>query len=469
MDDHFGNQILQGLFKNSDDGFIVVDRSGVVQEINEQYSSLFVKDRSEIIGKPIENTISTTSMYDVMENQLADKHTDVYMHPYNDSDIKRSTEIHVAATRFCIYDDDGNVIGAAAQMKFHDQADKVAQKYKELELQYYKDVYQDSVFRKSGFENLLGSDPRMEQIKSIGMRAAKTDFPVLITGETGTGKEVIAKSIHLASDRKDKPFVAVNCGAIPEDLLESELFGYENGAFTGARKGGKPGKIELANEGTFFLDEIGDMPLQMQVKLLRVLQEREIEHIGGNRPIPVDVRILSATRRNLFEMMANGTFREDLFYRLAVVNIQTVPLRECPGDILLHAFHHLSRLNQQYRTEVTFSEAAKQCLLMHSWPGNVRELQNVISGAYAMCDGSVIRTDNLPQQIAKLAGPGLKDERDENKEDSRSLKDRMQDYEKALIQETLNKCGGNMAEAARVLKLERSLLYKKMNKYGMRG
>jgi len=468
MESEFSSKVLQSLFKNSDDGFIVIDENGIVLDINEQYSSIFAKDRAEIIGHPIEETISTTSMYNVLENRLTDSHTDVYMQPYSDKDLRMPSEIRIASTRFCIFDEQGDVIGAAAQMKFHDRAEEIASKYKELELSYYKDVYNEHLFQRSGFDNLIGEDPRMQHIKRMGRRAAATSFPVLITGETGTGKEVLAKSIHLASDRKDKPFVAVNCGAIPADLLESELFGYESGAFTGAKKGGKPGKIELANGGTFFLDEIGDMPLAMQVKLLRVLQEHEIEHIGGSKPIPVDVRILSATRRNLFEMMTAGTFREDLYYRLAVVNIQTIPLRQCPGDILLHAYHHLGRLNQQYHTEVTLSETAKQCLLQHTWPGNVRELQNVLSGAYAMCDGSVITPDALPQQIARYASAAQDAGDSEQDAAPCSLREKMQRYEQAFIREALGKCGGSMTEAAKLLQIERSLLYKKMDKYGMR-
>ena len=366
-------------------------------------------------------------------------------------------------------------------MKFPDRAEEVSRKYREAELNYYKESYQDNVFSKSGFENMLGNDIKVVRVRKMGMKAAQSDFPVLITGETGTGKEVMAKSIHLAGSRRDKPFVAINCGAIPENLLESELFGYESGAFTGAKKGGKPGKFEQADGGTIFLDEIGDMPLHMQVKLLRVLQEGEIDRVGGTHPIPVDVRVLSATRRNLVQMMAEGTFREDLFYRLAVVNLQTVPLRECPRDILLHCFHHLTRLNRQYRTQISLSESAKYCLLHHTWPGNIRELQNVISSAYAMCEGELIEPENLPQRIAQLApwsissggasagqtGPGTGGESGKDGDDL-SLKEKLNNYERILIREALDAGNGNMAAAARRLKIERSLLYKKMEKLGMK-
>ena len=211
-----------------------------------------------------------------------------------------------------------------------------------------------------------------------GLKVAKTDFSVLITGETGTGKELIAKSIHIESNRANEPIVCVNCGAIPMELMESEMFGYEEGAFTSARKGGKVGKFQLANHGTLFLDEIGDLPLPLQVKLLRVLQEHEIERVGGTKPIPVDVRIIAATRKNLQQMMEEGTFRADLYYRLAVVTIDTIPLREHPDDIMLYANMFLQQLNLKFKTNVIFSSSAKRCLLKYNWPGNVRELDNVI-------------------------------------------------------------------------------------------
>ena len=232
----------------------------------------------------------------------------------------------------------------------------------EVETDTVKQEYGERMKKENGFENFKGNDPKIRHIRELGQRIARTDFPVLITGETGTGKEVIARAIHMESGRSEEPFVAINCGAIPAELLESELFGYEGGSFTGAKRQGKIGKFEMANKGTFFLDEIGDMPLHMQVKLLRVLQEHEIERVGGSGPIPIDVRILSATRMNLMEMVQAGTFREDLYYRLAVVNIQTVALRACPEDIILHALDYLDELNRQYKTHVDLSDGARRCL-----------------------------------------------------------------------------------------------------------
>lgn len=472
MNDHFRSLLLKSLFENSDDGFIVVDKNGIVLDINEQYAQMFVKDIDEIIGHPIEETITTTSMYEVLRSRTGDRRSDVHMQNYYYGDVRLSKEVHVASKRFCIFDENQDLLGAAAQMKFVDHTQNIDRKYKELEQSYYEQAYNEELFKKSGFDNMIGNDPAMLHLKSMGIRASQIDFPVLITGETGTGKELMAKSIHLASSRKDMPFIAVNCGAIPDNLLESELFGYEEGAFTGARKSGKPGKFELANGGTFFLDEIGDMPLAMQVKLLRVLQEQEVERIGGSQPIPLDVRIISATRQDLPAMIAAGTFREDLFYRLAVVNLQTVPLRDCPNDILHHAYHHLNRLNRKFKSEVILSELAKQCLQLHKWPGNIRELQNVISSAYAMCDNNMIEPENLPQMIANALPENLRRKplspAEQDPHPGACLKEKMNAYELRLIEDALSQAEGNMTDAAKLLGIERSLLYKKMNKYGIR-
>ena len=268
-----------------------------------------------------------------------------------------------------------------------------------------------------------------------------------------------AKAIHAESPRRDGPFICVNCGAIPDNLLESELFGYEEGAFTGAKKGGKPGKFQLANHGTLFLDEIGDMPLPLQVKILRALQEREIEKVGGGAPMPVDVRVISATRQDLPKMMAEGSFREDLYYRLAVINMETVPLRERPGDILLHANYYLDELNKKYKTKIILSDPVKCCLRQYNWPGNVRELQNVITGAYASCDNLMVEPADLPAKITALHkyDPGLRRQ-------SSRLADTMDAYESAVIREALCRNGQNVKAAAEELGVERSLLYKKMKR-----
>ena len=374
----------------------------------------------------------------------------------------------------------------------------------EVETDTVKQEYGERMKKENGFENFKGNDPKIRHIRELGQRIARTDFPVLITGETGTGKEVIARAIHMESGRSEEPFVAINCGAIPAELLESELFGYEGGSFTGAKRQGKIGKFEMANKGTFFLDEIGDMPLYMQVKLLRVLQEHEIERVGGSGPIPIDVRILSATRMNLMEMVQAGTFREDLYYRLAVVNIQTVALRACPEDIILHALDYLDELNRQYKTHVDLSDGARRCLKAHSWPGNVRELENVMQKAVLFSKNGWIQVDlhrerehvffgsdsavgeqelwSDPQRPLVLTPQSTKAQQPRSTEVKlpqsaetqlplRTEFRTLEEMERAYIEEVLAHCGGKISGkggAAEILGMKRTTLISRMEKLGIR-
>ena len=285
---------------------------------------------------------------------------------------------------------------------------------------------------------------------------------MLLTGETGTGKEVFANAIHNASDRRDKPMISINCAAIPGELLESELFGYEEGSFTGAKKGGKKGKIELANEGTLFLDEIGDMPLSMQAKLLRVLQEKEIEKIGGYKTIPVDIRIIAATRKNLEEMIEQGLFREDLYYRLTEINIEMPPLRKRKSDIPILAKHFLDRLNREYKSSIILSKEVLECFEGYMWPGNIRELDNVIKSAYASCDSFRIKLIDLPSKM--VASHRVSEE---SRDETKRLAGLMEEYEKNIITEELRKYSWNCKKAADELGIHKSLLYKKIAKYGI--
>lgn len=252
----------------------------------------------------------------------------------------------------------------------------------------------------TGSGEIRGSSPQIQEVRSLIQRVAPSDSSVLIRGETGTGKELCARAVHAASPRSAGPFVAINCGAIPEPLLESELFGYDDGAFTGARRGGKMGKFQLAEGGTLFLDEIGDMPLHLQVKLLRALQDRRVERVGGTRPIPIDVRIIAATNRNLEELLAIGAFREDLYYRLNVIPIQMPTLRERKEDILPLARHFLTVYNSKLGKRVTgFTPEAEDLIQRHLWPGNARELSNVIEYAVNLQEGSLVTVSSLPQRV----------------------------------------------------------------------
>ena len=460
-EDHRCRLIFEEFLDKTEDGFIVVDQDGIITDINQNYCDFLAKDRKNLLGKPIGSVITTTSMYDVLaKRHRGDGSQGVYIQPYCAGETRDATEAYAVANRFCIFDEDGQLIGAAAHMKFRQRAMDTAKEIAELELKYYKEAYQNNISGFGGFQGLIGKDPKLLELKRLGIQAAKTDFPVLITGETGTGKEVFAKAIHLESERREGPFIAINCGAIPDNLLESELFGYEEGAFTGAKRGGKPGKFQLANGGTLFLDEIGDMPFPLQVKLLRVLQDAQVERVGGESPIHVDVRIVAATRQDLQTMMKAGTFREDLYYRLAVINIEMIPLRDRPMDILLHANCYLSELNRKYRTSIILSDRVKKCLRAYSWPGNVRELQNVLAGAYASCDKVIIDLENLPIKVSSPSrGTGMEPELQGGR-----LSDAVSAYEAKMIRNSLQRNGQNVRAAAEELGIERSFLYRKMKR-----
>jgi len=280
-------------------------------------------------------------------------------------------------------------------------------------------------------------------------------------GESGTGKELFARAIHQAGSRRSGPFVQLNCAAIPENLLESELFGYEEGAFTGALKGGKPGKFELANGGTIFLDEIGDMPLAMQAKVLRVLQQKSLERVGGTEENRVDVRVVAATNRNLKEMLSQAQFRLDLYYRLAVIKLQIPPLRERGHDIILLAEYILKKLNLKYGLHLEgLDQKVAKMMLYYSWPGNIRELENVLEFACNMVEKG-------ERQIMVQHLPGDFSSGGDNLKSPLSLEMNLAAAEKTALMKALELSGGNKQEAARILDIHRSGLYQKLKKYDL--
>jgi DNA-binding NtrC family response regulator len=317
------------------------------------------------------------------------------------------------------------------------------------------------------FEKIIGQSPPVQALYRTIHRVAKTDSTVLVTGESGTGKELIANAIHYSSDRHDKPFVPINCGAIPEELLESELFGHERGAFTGALKDRK-GRFELANLGTVFLDEIGEMSQKLQVKLLRFLQEKKFERVGGSRVIQVDVGIIAATNKDLERAVAEGEFREDLFYRLNVIPIHVPPLREREGDIPLLMHHFLRRHCSDKEIPLKrVSKEALEAMEKYKWPGNVRELENLIERLVILTDGEEITLDDLPlrirQALPKKSAPYPQVPLEITKEGI-DLKKTLDDLENRLIMDALKKSGGVKNKAAQMLGLNRTTLIEKMKK-----
>ncbi len=312
------------------------------------------------------------------------------------------------------------------------------------------------------FGEIVGASEKMKSVFEKIEKVAKSDSSVLIYGESGTGKELVARAIHLQSARNERPFVKVNCGALAEGVLESELFGHEKGSFTGAIKR-KLGRFELADKGTIFLDEIGDIPPTTQVKLLRVLQEREFERVGGEETITVDVRFISATNKNLMAMVKEGKFREDLFYRLQVIPIELPPLRERKEDIPMLVEHFLKKkAGQLNKKQPRISNSALQELIFYRWPGNVRELENVIERAVVLCEGDEIGLNDLPILLADPSKTTLSLTRDDV-----PLTEALEDLERQLIGRALEKSKGVKTEAARILGLKTSALYYKLEKYNM--
>lgn len=451
---NLNREIFEQLSSMTDDGFIVVDRAGNVIHINEKYCNFLGTTEEEALGKSILNIIPNSMMLDVMEKKYCEE---CVIQTYI---LGKEAEKGAIVSRSYVEDENGNVIAGVAQVKFRIQTLDVAQKLMKnyVELKYYREEYVKNNKLNLSFKTMVGDSDSFMKVKKIGIKASKTNFPVFLSGSTGTGKEVLAKAIHLNSDRKNHPMVSINCGAVPENLLESELFGYEEGAFTGAKKGGKKGKFLIASGGTLFLDEIGDMPLGMQVKLLRVLQENEIDPVGSIHSIPINVRIIAATKKNIEKMVELGEFREDLYYRLNVIKIELPNLNERKSDILKLADYFLNKLNVEYKTVKGFSKEVKECLESFKWPGNIRELDNVIKSAYAISDDLMIKLIDLPPKLSFYN----REKQIENR--SGNLVTLVNDYEKNIILNVLNS-SKNCKEASEKLGIHRSALYKKIKKY----
>lgn len=347
-----------------------------------------------------------------------------------------------------------------------------------------------SIIKQTDKYNIIGESQGIRGVFDIVGKAAAVDSTVMVFGESGTGKELIARALHENSARRDKPFMAVNCGAIPHELLESELFGYEKGAFTGATNT-RIGRVELANGGTIFLDEIGDMPIALQVKILRVLAEREIDRLGGTKPVKIDVRFITATHRNLEEAIKEGKFREDLYYRLNIIPLVIPPLRDRKSDIPLLALHFLNKCSEnQGKQPKTISDEAMQMLVNYSWPGNIRELGNFIERMVVLSVGSIINPRDLPEKVlgevpreslppieepeygqtpSEMLRNGLQQSFFMGlPEDGMNLKSAVEEFEKGLILEALEKTNWVKNKAAGLLQLNRTTLVEKLKKMNIK-
>lgn len=446
-------RFLELILDNIYNGVIVTDADGYVIYFNKPYGQFLGIDPQTMIGKHATEVIENTRMHIVAKTGKAE--------------INKAHNIkgkNMVVQRIPIKQD-GKVVAVYGQVMFKHVSD-VGKLAKELSfLQSKLKLYEEELLslraERYTFDSILGTSPVILSLKKEATRAAATSFPVLITGESGTGKDMFAQAIHNASPRRLHPFIRINCASIPRDLLESELFGYEKGAFTGANPSGKYGKLELANNGTVFLDEIGDMPHDMQPKILRVLEEKEMERIGGAAPVKSDFRLIAASNQPMEEMVSDGRFRKDLFYRINVIHLHLPPLRERRGDIIPIARTLLRGMagNTPF-AEIQIHPAAGEILISYDWPGNIRELANVLSRVTCLLERDTIQ----PYDIPFFLRPGKSEE---GAAARTSLDSVINTAEKNAIISALASAGNNKTAAAALLGIHRTHLYKKMNKYGI--
>jgi PAS domain S-box-containing protein len=446
-------ELYRLIFDSIYNGAIVTDVNGRITHFNKPYGEFLGVDPEDQIGRHCTESVDNSRMHIVART--------------GQPEINQSHRIkgqNMVVQRIPIKKD-GKVIAVFGQVMFKDIKDvrKLAAELSLLEskVKLYEEELINLRSTRYTFESIVGISDSINALKIEARRAAAGQYPVLISGESGTGKELFAQAIHHSSSRRVHPFVRINCAAIPKDLLESELFGYEKGAFTGAGADGKPGKLELAQHGTVFLDEVGDLPIEMQPKLLRVIEDKEFERVGGTRIIQSDFRVIAATNQNLEEMLIDNRFRKDLFYRLNVIPLHIPPLRARRNDILPTARHLLKQIAMEANlSEIKIDTASARVLRNYAWPGNVRELFNVLERTMAALVGDTIYLENLPFYLhhsrKKFAEPYRS-----------SLKDVQATTEKETISHALQESGNNKAKAARMLGIHRTQLYKKLKKYNL--
>ncbi|GIN22188.1 sigma-54-dependent Fis family transcriptional regulator [Siminovitchia fordii] len=438
-----GNAVMKSLLEATTDtlseGMIIIDTAGKILKTNEILHRIIDKKEHELAGKDISEVFDNRFFKEISSSKanVVDKEIKLKI-------SGSEGQVGVLITSKGIFQHKKKIGKLLTIKEIH----RVRQMINEFSGNQAKVTFRD----------IVGESEKIRKVELEAIAAARSDSNVLLTGESGTGKDIFAQAIHNESDRRYKPFIAINCGGIPRDLLGSELFGYEDGAFTGARRGGTPGKFELAEGGTIFLDEIGEMSLEMQVLLLRVLQDKEVVRIGGYKVVPVNVRIIAATNKNLQEEVEKGNFREDLFFRLNVIPITLPPLRERCDDIPRLAEYFIEKLAMRIgRSPLKVKSAFYETLQQYEWPGNVRELQNILERAIVKCTGKMLGPEDLPADLFADSQTATEKEL--------PMKDEIK--RQALVQ-SIKLCDGNYSRAARHLGVSRSTLYRQMEKYGVR-
>jgi PAS domain S-box-containing protein len=436
---------LKIILDNLDIGVLTVDRGGHITFFNNRAETITGFNRGDVLGKSCRMVFGETTAHDVLlfEETIADGQA--RSTPEGEIKTRDGQVIPTRANYMALKNEDGRIVGGLATIS-------------DLSLKYQ---FNSEIKGRYTFYDMVGKDPAIQKIFEIVPVTASSDATILIEGPTGTGKDVLAKVIHHASPRSKKTLVKVNCAALPDNLLESEMFGYVKGAFTGADTD-KPGRFQDADGGTIFLDEIGDLPLSLQAKLLRVLEDKEFYPLGSRKTTKVDVRIISATNQNLERLVKEKRFREDLFYRLNVMRLDLPPLKDRRGDIPLLISHILKRLCATRDTMVEkFSNDAMEVLLNYDYPGNIRELENIIEHALIVCQDKIIERNHLPLALQGGISPPLPEE------EKRPFEKEIEFSEKTRILDTLRKYNWNKGKTASALDINRSTLWRKMKKYNI--
>ncbi len=452
--DRLPNKLLFSILDNPHESTVIVDSQGKILFMSKSYKKIGVTDINNAIGKNIRDVLPHSKVYRVLETGRAEIAKTIFV----DGKDRLVSRVPILSN--------GKIIGAIGKVIFW-EPEKIKEMEKVINLlqgkiKHYKKRLKNIYRSRYSVDNIIGRTPSILSAKEMVEKSSRINSPVLITGESGTGKELFAHAIHHMSQRKDFPFVRVNCSSIPKELMESELFGYEPGAFTGANPKGQKGKFSKADKGSIFLDEIGDLPMELQPKLLRAIQEKEIERLGG-RPEKLDFRVIAATNRNLENMVLEKTFRLDLYYRLNVINISLPPLRLLKNDIKDMAFFFLNELKKDIPKDIkNISEEAMASLENHHWPGNVRELRNTMERAMINCEGKIIEITDLPVFLLEASLKHFPETKS-----SLLFRDQMAKAEKSIINNTLKISKGNRTLAAQILGIHRTGLQKKLKKYGI--
>lgn len=436
------------IFDSLYDGILIIDKEGIVRYINPAYTRITKVEEKNIIGRYLSEVRPGSRLTNVVKNEKME----LGAH-------RKMGEVEYLVNMVPIYEE-GKVIGGISLLNELVDIYKLTEKLNlsKIIIQNLKEHVKTLGNGKYSFDDIIAVDEKSVEVKDFAKRIALADSNVLITGESGTGKELYASAIHNLSPRKDFPFIPVNCASFEKNLIESELFGYEEGAFTGAKKNGKTGLFQLAQGGTLFLDEIGELEYGLQGKLLRVLQEKSIRKIGGSKEIPIDVRLICATNKNLEKMIQDNTFRRDLYYRIAIMPLSILPLREKKNDIKSIAEKFLLDLSIKYKKEVKLNENALKVLKEYDWPGNIRELKNIIEFTFNMVEGNEIKAEHLPIAIKK----NLKEN-----DNISPLSEVVREAEKSYLKKVIEIYGDSVEgkkKAAKALEISLATLYNKLEK-----